>query len=182
MRPADAGSGRSLVAESTWKPRLVTATNCGRKRRPGSRPAVSGGSIPWNWYAWHRTNRPSATKATRGKKRSADGLMIARVFRSARCSKGACRNRRDCGISPTRTAPPAVCASWVGSAIGSGRVPDWNGDIEGGRISCSRCSQSCSQIPANAFIVFPLFSVPDARAISAIFCMPFRSLGTPRNR
>jgi len=31
----------------------------------------------------------------------------------------------------------------------------------------------CSQVPANVFNVFPMFSVPDNRAISAVFCIPF---------
>ena len=62
-----------------------------------------------------------------------------------------------------------------------GRV--WNGDIAGGRNSCSRCSQLfpvfpvlfpvCSQISANAFNVFPMFCVPEACAINAVFCIPF---------
>jgi hypothetical protein len=39
----------------------------------------------------------------------------------------------------------------------------------------------CSQIPANAFNVFPTFSVPDARAISAVFCIPFSQPGNTGN-
>jgi hypothetical protein len=39
----------------------------------------------------------------------------------------------------------------------------------------------CSQIPANAFNVFPMFSVPDARAISAVFCIPFSQPGNSGN-
>ena len=88
------------------------------------------------------------------------------MFRSARCSTSACRSRRDCGLSLTRTAPPGVCASWAGSDIESGTAPDWNGDIEGGRINCSRCSQSCSQ------------SVPRFRQMlsTCSLCSPFPRL------
>ena len=39
----------------------------------------------------------------------------------------------------------------------------------------------CSQIPANGFNVFPMFSVPDARAISAVFCIPFLHAGNTGN-
>ena len=39
----------------------------------------------------------------------------------------------------------------------------------------------CSQIPANAFNVFPMFSIPDARAISAVFCIPFSQPGNTGN-
>ena len=39
----------------------------------------------------------------------------------------------------------------------------------------------CSQIPANGFNVFSMFSVPDARAISAVFCIPFSQPGNTGN-
>ena len=39
----------------------------------------------------------------------------------------------------------------------------------------------CSQIPANAFNVFSMFSVPDARVIRPVFCIPFSQPGNTGN-
>jgi hypothetical protein len=39
----------------------------------------------------------------------------------------------------------------------------------------------CSQIPANAFNVFLMFSIPDARAICAVFCIPSSQPGNTGN-
>ena len=39
----------------------------------------------------------------------------------------------------------------------------------------------CSQIPANGFNVFSMFSVPDVRAIGAVFCIPFSQPGNTGN-
>jgi len=39
----------------------------------------------------------------------------------------------------------------------------------------------CSQIPANAFNVFPMFSISDTRAMSAVFCIPFSLPENPGN-
>jgi hypothetical protein len=39
----------------------------------------------------------------------------------------------------------------------------------------------CSQILANAFNVFSMFSIPDARAIGAVFCIPFSHPRNTRN-
>jgi hypothetical protein len=39
----------------------------------------------------------------------------------------------------------------------------------------------CSQTPVNAFNVFPMFSVPEAGAISVFFCIPFLQPGNSGN-
>jgi hypothetical protein len=39
----------------------------------------------------------------------------------------------------------------------------------------------CSQTPVNTFNVFPMFSVPEAGAISAFFCIPFLQPGNTGN-
>jgi hypothetical protein len=90
------------------------------------------------------------------------------------------KNRRGFGHSLIRTARPGACASWDGSATGSGMVRAWSGDT--GETTMPRpfplCSQFCSQFPAPSFNVFRAFSVSATRTINTASCIPFLHKGT----
>ena len=108
--------------------------------------------------------------------------MAGRMCQSARSSKDASRNRRDCGRSLTRTLPPVPALPGLGTLPGAaGRTPRMEISQEGGVVVVPGVrSLVPSLFPDSRQYLQPVPYVlcPRRWRYERIFCIPFLQPGT----